>query len=208
MIIVVGSQKGGVGKSTLTVAIASLLKSKGKSVMIVDADDQKSIINWYNNRSDNLVHIPVSGASGRIKNILQEFDEKYDYVIADCAGRDSAEMRSGLMVCDVFISPLRASQMDLDVMPNLCEIFSAAKDINEKLVGYVVLNMVPTNLFISEGSDAANALADIAEMTLTSNRVCDRKVHRDAWGESKTIFEMDNDKAKQEIIGLIEEIGL
>lgn len=44
MIIVLGSQKGGVGKSTLAVSIAAYLMSLGNRVIIVDADDQKSVL--------------------------------------------------------------------------------------------------------------------------------------------------------------------
>lgn len=44
MIIVLGSQKGGVGKSTLAVSIAAYLMAQGKRVLIVDADDQKSVL--------------------------------------------------------------------------------------------------------------------------------------------------------------------
>jgi chromosome partitioning protein len=104
MIIVLGSQKGGVGKSTLAVSIAAYLMALGKRVLIVDADDQKSVLTWYNNRPENLPHMPVTGASGNIKAMLKEHEKSYDFVIADCAGRDSAEMRSGLMAADVFIS--------------------------------------------------------------------------------------------------------
>lgn len=52
MIIVLGSQKGGVGKSTLAVSIAAYLMSLGNRVIIVDADDQKSVLTWYNNRPE------------------------------------------------------------------------------------------------------------------------------------------------------------
>lgn len=106
MIIVLGSQKGGVGKSTLAVSIAAYLMSLGNRVIIVDADDQKSVLTWYNNRPEDLPHIPVTGATGNIKAMLKEHEKSYDFVIADCAGRDSAEMRSGLMAADVFISAL------------------------------------------------------------------------------------------------------
>ncbi|WP_227655181.1 division plane positioning ATPase MipZ, partial [Klebsiella pneumoniae] len=122
MIIVLGSQKGGVGKSTLAVSIAAYLMSLGNRVIIVDADDQKSVLTWYNNRPEDLPHIPVTGATGNIKAMLKEHEKSYDFVIADCAGRDSAEMRSGLMAADVFISPLRPSQMDLDVVPHTCSV--------------------------------------------------------------------------------------
>ncbi len=56
MIIVLGSQKGGVGKSTLAVSIAAYLMSLGNRVIIVDADDQKSVLTWYNNRPEDLPH--------------------------------------------------------------------------------------------------------------------------------------------------------
>jgi len=111
MIIVLGSQKGGVGKSTLAVSIAAYLMSLGNRVIIVDADDQKSVLTWYNNRPEDLPHIPVTGATGNIKAMLKEHEKSYDFVIADCAGRDSAEMRSGLMAADVFISPFRWTWM-------------------------------------------------------------------------------------------------
>ncbi|EPD2279581.1 cobyrinic acid ac-diamide synthase, partial [Escherichia coli] len=37
---------------------------------------------------------------------------------------------------------------------------------------------------------------------------CDRKAHRDAWAESMTIFETQNDKAQQEIEALVKEVIL
>ncbi|MFT4274095.1 MAG: AAA family ATPase [Pantoea sp.] len=208
MIIVLGSQKGGVGKSTLAVSIAAGLLSRGYRVLIVDADDQKSVLTWYNNRPESLPHIPVTGASGNIKAMLKEHAKSYDYIIADCAGRDSAEMRSGLMAADVFISPLRPSQMDLDVVPHTCSVFTAAKDFNEEVKGYLVLNMTPTNMFVNEGNEAAQVLEDFPQMRLAATRICDRKAHRDAWAESMTIYETENSKAKDEVERLIQELIL
>lgn len=208
MIIVLGSQKGGVGKSTLAVSIAAGLLSRGYRVLIVDADDQKSVLTWYNNRPESLPHIPVTGASGNIKAMLKEHAKSYDYIIADCAGRDSAEMRSGLMAADVFISPLRPSQMDLDVVPHTCSVFTAAKDFNEDVKGYLVLNMTPTNMFVNEGNEAAQVLEDFPQMKLAETRICDRKAHRDAWAESMTIYETENSKAKDEVERLIQEVIL
>ncbi|EIX6860579.1 AAA family ATPase [Escherichia coli] len=208
MIILVGSQKGGVGKSTLAVAIASFLMSLGHRVIIVDADDQQSVMAWYNSRDDELPHIPVVSASGKIKNMLIEHNQHYDFVIADCAGRDSQELRSGLMAADVFLSPLRPSQMDLDTMPHLCDVFTDAQEFNEKIRGWLVLNMTPTNMFIDEGNQAADVLKDFPSMSQAKTRICDRKVFRDTWASSTTIFEAENEKAKAEVRALVEEVIL
>lgn len=208
MIIVIGSQKGGVGKSTLAVNIAGNLLSKGKTAIVVDGDDQQSVMSWYNNRDEGKFRLPVVSASGNIKNTLLELNQHYDFVIADSAGRDSQELRSGLLAADIFITPLRPSQMDLDTVAHLSKVFATALDYNEKLIGNVVLNMCPTNIFIDEAHQAAAVLTEFPPLRLSVSRICDRKVYRDTWAESITIEESNNIKAKNEINSLIEEIVL
>ena len=78
--------------------------------------------------------------------------------------------------------------MDTDVVPHTCSVFTAAKDFNEDVRGYLVLNMTPTNMFVNEANQAADVLKDYPEMRLASSRVCDRKAHRDAQAESMTIL--------------------
>lgn len=208
MIVVIGSQKGGVGKSTLTVNVGGYLLEKGHSVMIVDADDQQSVMSWYNDRDEGRQRLPVVSASGNIKNTLFELDKHYDYVIADTAGRDSQELRSGLLAANIFITPIRPSQMDLDTVSHISNVFNTALDYNETAKGYVLLNMCPTNIFIDEAHQAAELLKEYPTLTLVSSRVCDRKIYRDTWGDSVTVQESDNDKAKGEIRNLVEEVIL
>lgn len=52
MIILIGSEKGGVGKSTLATNLAVLLVSSGKDVVILDADRQSTCANWAQDRSE------------------------------------------------------------------------------------------------------------------------------------------------------------
>ena len=208
MIILIGSQKGGCGKSTIAVNIAAALALKGKDVFLLDADTQYSSMLWAQDLLDTEVqqHIPHEKASGKIHQNLKDLASKYEYVIADTAGRDSRELRTGMTVADVLISPARPSQYDLDTLPHLAEVYSQAKDLNPKLAGYLVLNLCPTNPVIKEVAAAQEFLADYPEFKLANTLVYDRKAYRDAISEGKSVLEWTDAKAKHEIEALVGEI--
>ena len=68
--------------------------------------------------------------------------------------------------------------------------------------------MCPTNIFVDEAHQAAELLKEYPALTLVTSRVCDRKIYRETWGDSVTVQESDNDKAKNEIRNLVEEVIL
>lgn len=208
MIILIGSQKGGCGKSTIAVNIAAALALKGKDVFLLDADPQSSSMRWAQDRLDTEIspHIRHAQASGNIHQTLKDLASKYEYVIADTAGRDSRELRTGMTVANILISPARPSQYDLDTLPHLAEVYSQAKDINPKLSGFLVLNLCPTNPVIKEVAAAQEFLSDYPEFKLAATLVYDRKAYRDSISEGKSVLEWSDAKAKHEIEALVEEI--
>ena len=56
-VIVVGSQKGGVGKTTIATNLAAWLVKQGSDVLLVDADDQGSTADFTAWRENNLEKI-------------------------------------------------------------------------------------------------------------------------------------------------------
>ena len=207
-ILLIGSQKGGAGKSTLAVNVAGWLIHQDKDVILVDADPQGSSVRWAQDRQEikSLKHIPHVQASGNINQTIKDISDKYDYVVVDTAGRDSRELRTGMAVADILLSPARPSQYDLDTLPHLVEVFTQAKDINPKLKAYLILNMCPTNPVIKEAGDAKNYLAEFPEFVTATSLIYDRKAFRDCVSEGKTVFEWKDAKAEKEIRALMEEV--
>lgn len=208
MIILIGSQKGGCGKSTTAVNICADLAEKGKDVVLVDADRQCTAANWALDRSTNnsLPTVHCVQKYENIRDTLIDLDKRYEYVVVDAAGRDSRELRTGMTAAHILLVPFRPSQPDLDTLPNLREIIVTAKDLNPELVVYGLITMAPTNPVINETEEAKEYLQDYPEINLLHTIIRDRKVYRDAMSDGLGVVEMTNPKATEEIQGLIKEV--
>ena len=105
MIILIGSQKGGCGKSTLTINIAAALAKLNKDVIIVDADIQSTSSRWAADRSENLPKVHCVQKYENMKNTLLDLNQRYKFVIVDVAGKDSKELRTGMIVANILLIP-------------------------------------------------------------------------------------------------------
>lgn len=208
MIILIGSQKGGCGKSTTAANICAELARQGKDVMLVDADRQGTASNWISDRNQNasLTKIHSIQKFDNIHETLSDLSKRYEYVVVDSAGRDSRELRTGMSAADVLIVPFRPSQPDLDTLPALQDIITMALDLNPKLRVKALLTMAPTNPIVNETQDAKTYLTDYPVLQLVNTIIRDRKIYRDCMSEGKGVVEMDNGKARGEIQCLVQEI--
>jgi chromosome partitioning protein len=213
-VCLIGGEKGGVGKSTITTNLAVEIAHRKAEVIIIDTDPQKTSFNWSERRSElietkNLLYPNVNCVykDGNLKDIVKSFITKYDVILIDASGRDSKSLRTGLVVSDKFICPTRASQADLETLPHVCNLIEIAKDFNDVLVAKAVISCVSTNPLINEAQSAQNLLSDFNEhLSLSNNLVHERKVYRDALLQGLGVVELDNIKATQEIKELVNEI--
>ena len=208
MILMLGSQKGGCGKSTVAVNICAELARRKKDVVLVDADRQSTAANWTMDRANNK-NLPVVHCVQKYENIrdtLLDLNQRYEYVVVDSAGRDSRELRTGMTAAHILIVPFRPSQPDLDTLSNLQDIVLQAKDLNPNLHILALITMTPTNPIVQETKEAKAYLQDYPDFKLLGTVIRDRKIYRDAISEGMGVVEMGNAKAAAEIQLLIQEV--
>lgn len=202
MIIIVGSEKGGVGKSTMATNLSVYLHLQGKEVILVDADRQGTTSVWSQDRP--IEGIESVAKSDDIRSTLESLNKKYEYVIVDCQGRDSVELRSGLTVADLFITPVRPSQADLDTLPKVILLVNSAKFVNPELKTYCAITQAPNSS--TEVREAVEALAGYSEIITAKSIIYDRRVYRDALGSGQGVLELKDAKAIHEFDNLCKEI--
>jgi chromosome partitioning protein len=214
MIILIGGKKGGSGKSTITMNIASELAKQKKDVMIVDTDRQSSTAEWATERIRNQSTLPEIFCVQKYNEIhttLLDLNKRYEYVLVDTAGRDAPELRSAMIVANKLLIPVRPSQLDLNTIPDMQKIIQESKLVNPNLLTLAVLSMAPTNPIVNEAKEAQEFLAEFPSITLLKTIVRDRKIYRDAVSEGLGVVEIDKTsesarKAKKEIQDLVKEI--
>lgn len=208
MILLIGSQKGGCGKSTTAASICAELAAQGKDVVLVDADRQSTAANWAADRQGNEA-LPIVHCIQKYDNIRQtllDLDKRYGFVVVDAAGRDSRELRTGMTAANVLLVPFRPSQPDLDTLPYMQELITQVRDLNPGLRVFGLLTMNPTNPSIHEEAEAREYLQDFPAIQPLRTLIHDRKVYRDSMSIGMGVTEMGNPKAKAEIQELLKEL--
>ena len=208
MIYAVVNTKGGVGKTTTAVHLATLFATHGSSLLI-DGDPQASAASWAAWRRDAERSPSPTTTCLSGKAILAEgktLAEAFTNTVVDAGGRDSVGLRSALLLAQRAIVPVGASNLDAAAMTDLMEVIELAKDYNPDLDVRVLLTRIDPRT-----KDTTEMMAFLEEQKLRvlKTQVCERVAYRRAIGEGAIVSELGRDQqAIHEIAAFFDEVRL
>jgi chromosome partitioning protein len=211
MIVLIGGEKGGPGKTTIATNIAAMRTNEIEDVLLVDTDRQPTSSYWCSMREDKGIKPRVASIQKYDKAVRTEISElkkKFSDIIIDAGGRDSPELRGSLLVCDKAIFPLRPSQFDLWTLGRLNTLVEVALEINDNLKAYVVINQSSPNPAVREAEEMKEFLSEFENIKLLKTVLCERIVFRRAAlnGMAVTEYKPEDIKANEEMNSLYQEI--
>lgn len=114
--IVIASPKGGSGKSTAAVILATELAHAGVKVTLLDCDPNRSVTLWASKSAppDRIQTLSDISESEIIRTIKQN-DRDGQVVIVDLEGVASRLMSRAISQADLVITPMRATTLDATV---------------------------------------------------------------------------------------------
>lgn len=209
MILLIGGEKGGTGKTTLSTNLAAVRAAAGRDVILVDTDPQGSASFWAAVRDESdaprvaCVRLQGKGIAAQLRDLAA----RYQDVIVDAGGRDSVELRAAMTAAQRMIIPIQASQFDTWTLEGMAQLVEQASAINPELTAGCVINRASTNPRVSEADEARELIAEYDGLSLLPVLIRDRKSYRDAARDGLSVVELGGDsKAADEIQQLYREV--
>ncbi len=205
-VFAVSNQKGGTGKTTLSMNFAAGLARRGRT-LVIDADPQGSAGQWTGLAPDNRPFpVSVIAVAGNLAREVNRFRQDYQYVVIDCPPTLETETtRLAMSASDTILIPVLPSPIDLWASVRLAQTIEQAKLGNPKLGAYLVINQLEPRNALSRGMQQALAEFDIPSLKGGLRR---RAVYRTSAIEGASVFCLGKrgEAAAQEIESIIEEV--
>ena len=151
-IVAIISQKGGAGKTTLAVHLATAAAVAGHTTAIIDLDPQATAASWGDRRAVGAPEV-ISGQATRLPALINSARQNgADFLVLDTAPNADQVVSLAARAADLVLIPCRAAAFDLEAIETTLMLAKAAMK-----PAFVVLNAVPPRSAI--GKEASQGLA-------------------------------------------------
>lgn len=138
-VVSIVNQKGGVGKTTLAIHLATALAERS-SVVLVDADPQGSALDWQAQR-DASASFPVVGLARPILHReVRRLAPGCSWIIIDSPPRASSLTRSAIAASDLTLIPVQPSPLDIWASQDILRILDEVSPMMPSLCARFVVN--------------------------------------------------------------------
>lgn len=152
-IIAVVNQKGGSGKTTVTMQCAGTLALREKKILIIDGDDQNSAVEWASMAPEGTPFparvFNLAAAGRKIHQEIKKYYNDFEYIFVDCPpAADSPISKSVLLVADLALVPFIPDGLNMSAAVRIRDTIEDAQVMNPNLRSLLLLNRVEakTNL--------------------------------------------------------------
>lgn len=196
--IVVGGQKGGVGKSTTAIGLAVEYMTRGRSVLLVDTDPQRTVDTYAATAEEHGHRSPVLRVldASRLARELPRMASAFDVTIVDTPPRQADVQAMAVGVADFVLLPSLAGAHDLWAMYQSIQVVSAELDRRRELRAGLLLNRCQSRTVA-----ARNAILQLGTqgVPLLATRLSDRVDHgyASAAGQGVTVYAPKSEAARE-----------
>ena len=193
-IIALIAQKGGVGKTTIAIHLATAFAAEGRATLILDLDPQASATEWKDHRAAEFPAV-LSIQPSRLGKVMKEAKSiGTEILILDTAPHSEGTSLEAARAADLVLVPCQPTIMDLRAMSKTTDLLRLVRK-----PAYAVLNGVPHQGTVAD--EAAQMIMDSFGLAVAPARFGDRVAYSRCMIEGQAAQEFEpNGKAAGEVV--------
>lgn len=194
--IAVISEKGGVGKTTISLDLAVAASRKGNLAAVIDIDPQSTASRWTDRRKEETPWVVPTHAARLGAAVKQAQAQGVEFLVIDTPPHSSMEALEAARQADIVLVPVEPHVFALDTVAKAGDLLKLAGNA----LAYVLINKAPV-----QGTESAAAVTFLTEQGF---KVCPvilhlRAAHRHASNVGQVAAEFDGaSKAASETLAL------
>ncbi len=187
-IITFANTKGGAGKTTAVLLLATELVRRGHRITIVDTDPQRWISRWFEG-ADPVSNLTVATyvSLAALPRTVAEYKPKSDYIIVDLPGAQSPLLATALGLSDFVIIPIQGSSMDAQGGAQVIELLAYLDQKARIRIPHAVLLSRVNSMVTTRALQAVKQLLTARDVRMLDTPIVERAAFRDMF-EYKTFL--------------------
>ncbi len=212
-VITFANTKGGAGKTTAVLLLATELARKGYRVTILDADPQHWISRWHE-ISGHVANISVIDfvTSASLPLHISENKHNTDYFIIDLPGARNPMLATAIGLSDHVLIPIQGCAMDARGGAQVLELLQYLDEKAGIRIGHSVVLTRVNSMVTTRALAIVKTLLNQRQVPVLDTAIIERSAFRDIFDCGGTLHTLDParasnlDKARENALCFAEEI--
>jgi chromosome partitioning protein len=192
-VIVFASSKGGVGKTTAALTLASVIAHHATDVVLLDCDPNGPLKQWATEWPELVPnHIKVfSPTAKELPNAIDHAASNVPLVIVDLEGTKGIEVNVGMGRADLALVPMQSSQLDANQAANVVTLIEHQAAVFKRPIPYRVFFSRTSAAIHTRTERALEAELLSAGLPAMKSRLIEREAFRLPFRIGGTIYNLD-----------------
>ncbi|MFB9910635.1 ParA family protein [Rhizobium paknamense] len=194
-IITFANTKGGAGKTTAVLLLATELGRRGFRVAVIDTDPQRWISRWFEEApACGRLTVATYVSVAALQRTITAYQGEVDHVIVDLPGAQSPLLATALGLSDHVIIPIQGSSMDAQGGAQVIELLQYLDRKAGISIPFSVLLSRVNSMVTTRGLQAVKSLLAARSVHVLDTPIIERAAFRDMFEYRRALHMLEPQK--------------
>ncbi|WP_371158451.1 ParA family protein [Jannaschia sp. 2305UL9-9] len=194
-VITFANPKGGAGKTTAALLLASSLATRGARIAIIDADPERWITQWSKlGAGPGTIELFSDVTEDSIVDLIDETSRRVQFVIVDLEGTASLMVANALGMSDLVVIPTQGGSMDAKGAAKTIRLLRNQERMARRPIPHAVLMTRTSAAVTSRALRNVVEQLEAADIPVFGTPIVERAAYRDIFDYGGLLADLPADR--------------